>query len=418
MKYLFLALLTLFVIQVDVDAQILDRAKYKAKQRKTQKENQAIDKGLDAVEGIFKKKKKNMDQPQNDSPTNDTNGSQETNTDGGADRVREGMPRAEEIQVWTKRYDFKPGKDIIFYDDFEDEETGEIPSKWKYNKGIMEVVEVDNEYSYVMSGDLGYGHPNWKEGHSLPDRFTIEFDVFMADPADNGGNSYGYAIYLYKPDGGKAGAIGLGHGTMTLRNKVEGVVPGTTRKDYYNTWNHISISVNKNSIKGYFNDFRMFNSRLEDGITISNFTLWNCCLEKTSPHVFLIDNFKVAEGAHPKYKEEILEGKIVTNNIHFAYNSAEIIPRSYAEIKRVAKVMESNPDMTFSIEGHTDSDGKEEYNLSLSEKRANSVLEALVEMGIARDRLSAKGLGESQPLVANGSPEGKATNRRVEFIAL
>ena len=120
--------------------------------------------------------------------------------------------------------------------------------------------------------------------------------------------------------------------------------------------------------------------------------------------------------AHPKYKEEVLEGRIVTNNIHFEVNSAEIIPRSYAEVKRFADMMQEHPDKSFEIVGHTDDQGADDYNLDLSKQRSESVKKALIEMGISADRLTTNGFGESQPLAENGTPEGRAKNRRVEFI--
>ena len=162
----------------------------------------------------------------------------------------------------------------------------------------------------------------------------------------------------------------------------------------------------------------MFNSRLDDGIKPNLFTLYNCCLAADKPPVFLIDNFKVAAGSHPRYKEEVLEGKIVTNNIHFETNSAAIIPRSYAEIKRVAKALSIDPSKQFRVEGHTDSVGSDESNLTLSQARAASVKAALIEMGVDESRLTTAGHGEAVPMVSNDTPEGRATNRRVEFVAL
>ncbi|MEL6141287.1 MAG: OmpA family protein, partial [Bacteroidota bacterium] len=293
------------------------------------------------------------------------------------------------------------------------------PSKWAYQKGIMEVVEVNNEHGNVMMGDLGYGHPNWEEGFVLPEAYTIEFDVYMADPRleDRGFGSYNYWLYLY--DGNyrkKVGTIYLSPGALGLHNKVDGIIPGVEKEVFYNTWNHISISVNGNSVKGYYNEYRLFNTRLAEGARPNLISLWNCCMDKTVKPVFLIDNFKIAVGAHPRYKEEVLEGKIVTHNIHFTTNSAEIIPRSYAEINRIAKAMGAHPEMSFRIEGHTDHVGTEDYNLKLSQRRATAVRQALIEMGIGEERLTAIGQGESTPIADNSTPEGKAMNRRVEFI--
>ena len=81
-------------------------------------------------------------------------------------------------------------------------------------------------------------------------------------------------------------------------------------------------------------------------------------------------------------------------------------------------MMNEHKDVRLRIEGHTDGDGSETYNLSLSEKRAAAVRIALMKEGISQDRLKAKGYGESQPVASNSTDEGKAQNRRVEFILL
>ena len=413
MKHLLFAIIALLAFSTPCEAQIFEKIKRKVKNKKERVEDQTIDKGIDEVGDIFKKKDKNKEKDQDG-----TNGDNDGASSEGGPAVTPDMSEKKSAEIWMKRYDFKPGKDIIFFDDFENEEIGEIPSKWKYYKGLMEVVSVSGEHNNAVSGELGYTHPNWDEGFSLPEAYTIEFDVFLPDPKapNKGYGSYGYTLYFYDDNyDKKQGSVSVGFGSIGLYNITNGKVPGIEASDLANSWNHISISVNGNSVKAYFNDYRVFNSRMPEGANPALFRLWNCC-QTTEKPVFLIDNFKVAAGAHPKYKEEILDGRIVTNNIHFETGSADIIPRSFAEIKRIATVMESNPDMKFSVEGHTDDVGDDASNLDLSNRRAQSVLNALVDMGIAKDRLSAIGFGEAIPIEDNATPEGRAMNRRVEFV--
>jgi outer membrane protein OmpA-like peptidoglycan-associated protein len=85
-------------------------------------------------------------------------------------------------------------------------------------------------------------------------------------------------------------------------------------------------------------------------------------------------------------------------------------------INEIATLMKEHPDISFSVEGHTDSDGDADMNQTLSEDRAETVKNQLISMGISADRLSSKGFGESMPINTNSSPEGKAENRRVEFV--
>ena len=410
MKNFILSLVAVLAISTTAEAQIFKKVKNKVLQKKEQKENETIDKGIEEVGNIFKKKDPEEGDNGDDGGTND-----EASTDEGPS-VTPGTSEKKEKEIWMKRYDFKPGRDIIFFDDFEDEEVGEIPSKWKYNKGVMEVIVIDGNKG--MSGDLGYGHPNWDEGFTLPEAYTIEFDVFMADPKANpkGYGSYGYNLYLYSTDYRyKLATIDISHRYIGMLNVTSGKVPGVEPSDLANDWAHISISVNGNSIKAYFNDYRVFNARIPGDRKPVLATFWNCC-QTTDRPVFIMDNFKIAAGAHPKYKEQVLEGRIVTNNIHFETGSSEIIPRSYAEIKRIAEVMKAHPDKMFGIEGHTDNVGSDASNLELSEARAASVMAALIDMGIDASRLTATGVGETTPLEDNGTPEGRAINRRVEFV--
>ena len=79
-------------------------------------------------------------------------------------------------------------------------------------------------------------------------------------------------------------------------------------------------------------------------------------------------------------------------------------------------MMQAHTDLSFRIEGHTDSDGDDAHNLQLSADRADAVKWALVAMGVAEDRFTTEGKGEAVPVADNTTPEGKANNRRVEFI--
>ena len=118
------------------------------------------------------------------------------------------------------------------------------------------------------------------------------------------------------------------------------------------------------------------------------------------------------------YERVVTDGKFITNGIRFDVGKATLRPESMGVINTIAKLLNEHKDLNFSIEGHTDSDGNESDNLKLSEERAEAVKSALTVSGISADRLTCKGFGESTPLDNNNTPEGKANNRRVEFIKL
>lgn len=103
-------------------------------------------------------------------------------------------------------------------------------------------------------------------------------------------------------------------------------------------------------------------------------------------------------------------------NIQFEFNSHLLIPASYTELQLVADLMRQNPTLKIEISAHTDDVGSEAYNLKLSNRRAASAMNYLVEEeGISPDRLTSVGYGKDKPLVPNDSDENRAINRRVEF---
>jgi outer membrane protein OmpA-like peptidoglycan-associated protein/tetratricopeptide (TPR) repeat protein len=108
--------------------------------------------------------------------------------------------------------------------------------------------------------------------------------------------------------------------------------------------------------------------------------------------------------------------KIILHNVFFDIDQASLRPESETELKKLVSILTANKELNIQIVGHTDGDGDAEHNLKLSEDRAHAVKDYLIANGIAQDRISYKGMGETQPLVANDSPEGKQQNRRTEIM--
>src|SRR5688572_27567610 len=107
----------------------------------------------------------------------------------------------------------------------------------------------------------------------------------------------------------------------------------------------------------------------------------------------------------------------IDDQIQFRSGSASVDPRSFDLLKRIADAIKKLPDgKKVSIEGHTDNRGKAASNEKLSQGRAEAVIAHLVRHGVARERLSAKGFGQAKPIASNDTDQGRAQNRRVEFI--
>jgi outer membrane protein OmpA-like peptidoglycan-associated protein len=121
-----------------------------------------------------------------------------------------------------------------------------------------------------------------------------------------------------------------------------------------------------------------------------------------------------------KHRVVVSASEIVINEqVQFATGSAVIKSASDGLLDDVAKVLIDNPRIKkLEVQGHTDSDGSASLNKRLSQQRAQAVMAALVKRGVAADRLEAKGYGMEKPIGDNGTKEGKAANRRVQFIIL
>lgn len=109
---------------------------------------------------------------------------------------------------------------------------------------------------------------------------------------------------------------------------------------------------------------------------------------------------------------------ITLNNLFFATGKNTLLPESYAELNRLAELMEANASMKVEIAGHTDNVGGDAPNLELSQDRADAVRFYLLSKGISSIRLRAKGYGKVRPIAPNTTEDGKAQNRRVEFVIL
>ena len=108
-----------------------------------------------------------------------------------------------------------------------------------------------------------------------------------------------------------------------------------------------------------------------------------------------------------------LEGDYVLEGVNFQSNSDRLLPGATAVLDDVVKTLKRYPNIRFEVAGHTDSDGAAEYNQGLSARRAQTVHDYLAANGIAVNRMTVRGYGESEPIASNATREGKAQNRRV-----
>jgi len=108
--------------------------------------------------------------------------------------------------------------------------------------------------------------------------------------------------------------------------------------------------------------------------------------------------------------------KIILRGVHFDFNKANIRPQDAAVLDEAAESLKSHPNVSVDVNGYCDSIGKATYNLKLSERRADAVVNYLTEHGIAESRMSPHGFGKTDFVASNSTAEGRAQNRRVELV--
>ena len=109
-------------------------------------------------------------------------------------------------------------------------------------------------------------------------------------------------------------------------------------------------------------------------------------------------------------------GHVAVYGIHFETGKAAILPDSESVLGEIVKMLQQSPDVKLSVEGHTDNVCAAASNQALSEKRAQAVTDYLVKAGLPADRFTATGYGSTQPIATNDTDEGKAQNRRIDFL--
>jgi outer membrane protein OmpA-like peptidoglycan-associated protein len=258
----------------------------------------------------------------------------------------------------------------------------------------------------------------------LPDEFTVEFDAYFE-------NSNKPAYYIYLADTRNQRKLDKVAPAKTLHNhryiqfdRVMAKVYGGTSNYYPGMtattklppmWRHYAIAYNKGYVKVYIDDARV--------LTIPDLG-YNPTGIGIGSHITgtknkgYIKNVRIAYGNVKLYNSLMTKGRIATTGIRFDTAKATLKPESNGVINEIVTMMKTYPALRLRIEGHTDSDGDTSANQILSEKRATTVKTALTRRGIAPERLSISSFGETKPVADNATSEGKANNRRVEFVKL
>lgn len=306
-----------------------------------------------------------------------------------------------------EEHDFVPGEKAVFYDDFTDMAKGAAPPHWKVRGGAAKL----NPAGHLVLADRLSLYPNVE---SLPKNFTVETDFVPKDASgghvawvfENQDSTFQWsAQFQFDTDEIYAtlnvndeGWSKLGEGRVKIR---------------YGKASRLAVWYQDSRIRMYVNDQR--------AVDLNQVELkpWSrAVLDFTSDSPVELSAVRIAESAPDISQVLTSTGKYVSHAIQFDTGSDQLQSESMNVIKEVAAALQKQPALKLRIEGHTDSTGDAAKNLDLSKRRAESVKGALVQLGIGTGRLTTEGFGQTKPMAPNDTPQGRAENRRVEFVKI
>ena len=437
MRTLFLFLFATLIISTTSAQAVVDKVnqkvKDKANQRANSKTDQAIDKGLDkteqAIDSLFKKKQKKTKKN-----SQDTVPAQNTSVDNNVNAVPKTTQSSSAVQV-NSFSDFVPGSNVLFYDDFKQDALADFPAKWNTNGSgkIVTIDGVEGKWLDIVHNTI----VNPLLDKQLPENCTIEFDLFLQAQSERltpfiqfgltpvkdimredlfYKDKFFVTINRYNENDGRIVEYGL---KEVVGNKNDFALPS-----YVNKVLHVSMAINKTRVRVYLDKSKLID--LPRALTPelrNNFYLSNMYMIPASELGVLVSNIRIASSETDArsllIKQLMEEGKAVTNDILFDVNSDVIKKESYSVVNQFGDAMKGNASLKIKIIGHTDIDGNAAANITLSKKRAVAVKQYLItNYNIEEARVQTDGKGAAQPVADNTSQQGKAKNRRVEFLKL
>jgi OOP family OmpA-OmpF porin len=435
--YKYLCIVALLLCAGNVNAQFVkglgDKAK-KAAERTVERrvERESSKKTDQAIDSLFSgKKNKKREKETGNIPENKNNSTSTID---------------QQNQNKTNRNsDFEPGSKTLFAENFTEDRDGDLPANWNTTGSakVTKLSEGDTKWMELSSPGVFI----WDKVKNLPENFTLEFDLYVPSTF----SYYDYPLWIvignmknkrelmiwekYKEKRGKEKRNGV---LLMLHPQEEGgkksgyseyEIWENSEKIAFNKIKSLNLfNVNNNKVKVQIwkqkQRLRMYMGgqkiwdlpqAFESGQVLN--TILFSRYEAKDGNYFYISNVRLASSGDDARSKILNEGRYSTNAILFSTNSSAIQPASDATLQEIAAILKENPSLKLTIIGHTDNAGQKENNLSLSKQRAASVKNELTKKyGIATDRLITDGKGDTEPVSDNTTPEGKAQNRRVEFL--
>lgn len=307
-------------------------------------------------------------------------------------------------ELKSTKIEFVPGERTVFFEDFSDMVPDEPPPHWKVRDGTVElrtgggIRELHSENGVKLTS----------ESFVMPTNFTFEIDwtgtgQMVWHFLDNTNEEVMIAMVRGEPDGTEANT------SVSVKGDElgNGHIDTDTSKPV-----HFALWAQQGRVRAYLNG-----QRVVDVNQVKFTAMDHMSVDFAGYRPNGLRQVRIAESA-PDFSAVINStGKYVTHGIYFDTDSDRLKPESAAVLKQVAAALGRNPNLKLEIDGFTDSTGNADHNLDLSKRRAQAVQAVLVsQFGIEADRLGFNGFGAASPIASNDTPDGRANNRRVEFI--
>lgn len=327
----------------------------------------------------------------------------------------------------SSTFDFIPGDEVLFFEDFLNTTNGDFPLRWNTNGSgqVLNITSVEGNWLLVPDNTLTF--PETKG--ALPENFTIEFDLYYPPNTTRPPITFGFSeepnptkpsfrskkLFYFRIASGVSENIGY---TTSFYSGRETTTRWETNSQAGKI-HRVSLAVNGQRIRLYMNTEKLFDlPRAFDIYTLrNNFFFRSADLTPKPKDGFYISNVRIAKLTKDLRSSLTTDGRLVTSGIYFDSGSDKIKPVSYNLLNEIGTDMKKNSNSSFDIIGHTDTDGSNQMNEKLSLQRAEAVCQYLINnFNIPKTNLNAIGKGASNPISNNDTAEGKAQNRRVEFI--
>ncbi|MEN6607068.1 MAG: OmpA family protein [Bryobacteraceae bacterium] len=308
--------------------------------------------------------------------------------------------------------DFVPGDKAIFYDDYTDMAGDEPPPHWKVRGGTAELRVGGGVRQMTMTASRMTLSPNLT---ALPKNFTMEADV-----AYKGHGGVAWWRFHNKAGAGVLDirtAVNYSNFALTIRKGDEELASQQIPMDWSRPVKQ-ALWLQNGRMRFYLNGQRVMDVNQITMPELGKIEVYVDGPGRNDPTGYVGFQFVRFAESTPDFSQVISSsGRFVTHGILFDTDSDRIKPESAPVINMIARGLTANPALKLQIEGHTDSVGNANHNLDLSKRRAEAVKAVLVsQFSVDASRLTTTGLGASKPIDSNDTAQGRAQNRRVEFV--